>query len=556
MKISEQIRQGKGTIWLAAVMNLIFLLLQVIVFYPEFETNDDVGVMSFVNGLKGTSDEHLVYVNSLWGKLLKGLYLWNNSIQWYTVIQYALLFVSFTAVTWVLLRWLKQPAALWLIAVLLAFFTYQGYVRLQYTKSAGIYTAAGLLLIFYSMSHERIKKAAWLIGFFLALVGSFYRFDQFLCGFALFTAVGLHYLLTAGRQHTKSAALRCFGTAALLGICAVLGKGADALTYSQPDWQAYKEYDAARSSLLDYGVPDYDTYSETYAQLQMDRTAYNLLRGWTNADTEKITADTYRQLTALREKKAVNADFFRAFVNKVGPGILKIHAFWCAVIMAAVWLVKGRKGPAEWLTVIYLLGVTAALYLFLFYRGRVLFNRVDTGIWLAAALIFLWLLDRDKISVPRVLGGILLIVALLGTVYVGQDHLRVIRQPAASRVHENTRAVLEEIHADHDHLYLMKFGTISYAAVFSIWEPVPWGIGDNQYPLGGWTANSPVYMDVLKAYGVGNPFRDMIDNDKVYLIDHQIDRTVRYLQTWYNADAHERLVREAVDYKIYQIVTE
>ncbi len=555
MQISEWIEKQKDRLWFAIFLNIIFFAFQLAIFYPAFETNDDMGVMSFVNGVKGTYDEHLVYVNSLWGRLLKSLYTWNVTIQWYTVIQYGLLFISFTAITWVMLRWLKHGSALWLVAVVLVVFTYQGYVRIQYTKSAGIYAAAGLLLLFYAIFQEKLAKAAWAAGMLLALIGSFYRFDQFLCEFALFTALGLYALLSAKRRGASHTLVKCVVTAGILAACAGAGKGADMLDYTQEDWRAYREYDAARSDLLDYGVPDYDTYKETYDRLEIDKAGWQMLRWWTHTDTEKITADTYRQLAALREKKTISRQFFEDLAKTVGPGLLKIHGFWAAVLMALLWILRGRKGLSEWLTVLYLLAVTAFLYVFLFYRGRVLYTRVDTGIWLAAVLIFMWLQKPGRRILPACLCLVILLAAAGGMQYAGHEHWRIVCQQKAEQEHLDRQQVLKEIHEDQEHLYLTKIGTVSYASSYGVWEAVPFGSGDNQYPLGGWTANSPVYMEVLRRYGVGNPFRDMIDNEKVYLIDNAVDLTVSYLQAWYDQKAQARLVREIGDLKVYQIVT-
>ena len=91
---------------------------------------------------------------------------------------------------------------------------------------------------------------------------------------------------------------------------------------------------------------------------------------------------------------------------------------------------------------------------------------------------------------------------------------------------------------------------------YGVFDAVPFGIADNIYPLGGWGAETPVFKSVLKRYGIGNPMRDMIDNESVYIVDDNIDTTVAYLRKWYAPDAKAEKVRETGGRSIYKIVTE
>ena len=52
---------------------------------------------------------------------------------------------------------------------------------------------------------------------------------------------------------------------------------------------------------------------------------------------------------------------------------------------------------------------------------------------------------------------------------------------------------------------------------------------------------------------IDNPYRDMIGNDKVYLIDQDIDSTLKYLRKYYDKTVRANLIRECSGYGIYQI---
>ena len=49
-------------------------------------------------------------------------------------------------------------------------------------------------------------------------------------------------------------------------------------------------------------------------------------------------------------------------------------------------------------------------------------------------------------------------------------------------------------------------------------------------------------MDNLARYGVKNPYRDCIGNDRVYLIEDDIELTLRYLREHYDPQAAAELV--------------
>ncbi len=180
-------------------------------------------------------------------------------------------------------------------------------------------------------------------------------------------------------------------------------------------------------------------------------------------------------------------------------------------------------------------------------------NRVDVGIWLAAVIVVFWMFDRIKPIFGGAAGIFLLSFVLLLTQYKWHDNWRISKEADAVKSKLAMREVIETIDADDSHLYLTKNGTISFFKAYGIFDSVPFDIGDNLYSLGGWTAQTPTYMGVLERYHVTNPFRDMIGNDSVYLVDNNIDLTMEYIHTWYDADAVAVQVDTIGKFKIYQI---
>ena len=82
---------------------------------------------------------------------------------------------------------------------------------------------------------------------------------------------------------------------------------------------------------------------------------------------------------------------------------------------------------------------------------------------------------------------------------------------------------------------------------------MPTGLLDNISWLGGWTTNMVPYKKILGNYGLQNPYKDMIGNEKVRLIDNNIELTMRYLHEYYDEKAEAVCVGEVGKYKLYQI---
>ena len=91
-----------------------------------------------------------------------------------------------------------------------------------------------------------------------------------------------------------------------------------------------------------------------------------------------------------------------------------------------------------------------------------------------------------------------------------------------------------EMAGDKDHLYICSIGDYPAAKAFGPFEAMPKDVVANNVTQGSWSAGSVTYVNALKAYGVTNPYRDMIGNDKVRLVTSDIDVILTYLKDYYD----------------------
>lgn len=201
------------------LLNAVILLVLLLFFEPYFDPNDDVAMCNIVDGSKGTYDYHLIFINSVIGYLLKWLYMTFAVVPWYSVLQYIILYVSLSALTCILWKRITAPFCRCAFLVLLISVSYQGYIMLQFSRTASIATVAGLVLLLSNFFGKKFSVKVLVCGYVLAVLGSMYRFEQFLVVTALLSGMGLFYLLhLVGEKNWKPKLIRLVSVFAVLFV--------------------------------------------------------------------------------------------------------------------------------------------------------------------------------------------------------------------------------------------------------------------------------------------------------------------------------------------------
>jgi hypothetical protein len=108
---------------------------------------------------------------------------------------------------------------------------------------------------------------------------------------------------------------------------------------------------------------------------------------------------------------------------------------------------------------------------------------------------------------------------------------------------------------DEDRLYLVKIWAVDHV-LYTPLETPPARYAEKLLLLGGWSMGHPEIKAILDEWGLENPYHDMVNREDVYLIDHDIERTVAYLRGSYFPDAWAEPVQplsKETGYQIYRI---
>ena len=525
----------------ALILNAAFLILTIVIVRVGFESNDDPTLAAFVDGQMANSTAYVPYINIVLGALLKGIYtVLGREIAWHTFCQYALLYLSFSALSFTLCERLGALRGAAVTTVLLLFFGVDVYCIINYTKTAAVCTVGGMSLLLYSFEREGRHPAALVFGVLLTVMGFLLRDMEFLPCFGLMAVLCLRPLwniLTA--KDSAGEKLRIFGRLVLpYALVLILCAGFYAVNewaWSKKPWTTYHEFDKVRVAYSDYGRPAYAEMPEAYDALGLSEADVQLAFDSNYFDPDVFSAGTMQAITEARDTLFPHPSMGECvglFLDKAIPGFfVNLHIYGFLLILA-LWLAAGEHNFRDWLCLGFEGALFCAAYLYLIWRGRYLVDRVDLGLLLCAAVVLALMLDAEKLRRERLLTVLVLLAAVGTSHYLMRDWYRA--APAEDK--SEIRAAYERLLADEDHVYLAKLDAVT-DGLWSPFEPYGKGYWDKIVLLGGFDCLHPTIMENLAQYGVENPFRDCVGNPKVYLIEDNIDLTLQYIREHYDPKA-------------------
>ena len=551
----------------SAAINAAILLYFLFVFYCTFETDDDYAMKMIVSGAYGSPDSHIVYMNMLIGYLLKYLYEFLPSVSWYEIFHILITYFSLTAITSVLLD-KKESSPMYLLLVFLVLFVSGRffYVDLQFTKTASIATVCGYLLLNHSINKDSNKELFLSILFlFMAMLIRRRQFEAVsLVGATIFAP----FLVKTYRELKNKQISTSFKKMALaVVLCTlffVIVPKVNDLNYKDPAWSAYRTFNSSRAALLDLRVFSYEDDPSFFDGLGLSKIDIQILYDcWDFDDPEVFTTDTLKAILAHEVGSKDN------IVNHIKPFVFDTFVFFFEnrvnvifVFVLDLLLIAFFSQERELLPDIsFALTLCSMIFAFVyvyFYRNYALLGRVHLSIVLAAIFV---LLNDIKIEpknyklISIIFSSVLIVISL--SLFWFDDF----RINSSKKVKDDLKIqAIKEINSDPGHLYLRTTDeNLDY--VSSLFIPKDAYARDNLYALGGWMTNMPLYNAVKEKFGVSNPFRDVVNNDDIFLIinsEEGKDLIIEYIRRHYDENANAQYVKSIQankEYRVYKIVS-
>ncbi len=550
----------------ALLLNSAFLIITMLLIAPGFESNDDRAISAFIDGQMAAKCTYIPYINYLLALLLRSIYVsLGDGAAWYTLFQLGLLLLGFTAISYCLFRRLNGTMGTLVSLCILLFVGVDAYTVISYTKTAAVCTVGGMMLLFNASDRERGLKwvIAFVIGAALCLMGFMLRYMEFLPCMGIMAALGL-YALPEIFSGDKSLGRKFLALGRyILPFAIMLGLCAGAFVIDRKAWQeepysTYYELDQARIALTDYGIPPYNAMKDTYDSLGLSENAMELFCGGNFFDGVNFSKDNILAITDARDSIFSHpgiGECLGIFLDNCLMGFFAHLPVFAVLAAGILWLAGGDHRFRGWLSVAAALGIFCAMYLYLIWRGRYLIDRVDMGLMLAVSGVLAWTLKRERLAKEKMICSVVLALCVAVFAWTYRSSLRWSEGGAEDT--QSSRQAIEALTADEDHLYLAKLDTVSEVA-YSPLEPYPLGYLDRVVLLGGWYYGHPAIMDILAKNDITVPFRDIVNNDNVYIIEDDVDSTVSYIREYYDKNARAEKVgpiSRKTGLEIYRIVS-
>ncbi len=366
----------------AAVVSLILTAGVAFALGIVFETVDDYNIMMSLSGEKtGSPYWQLTFYNSLFALVQAQLYTLIPGIQWYSLIELGLIYVSNLVFLGLVLERCSRNGLSWVLALLaypLLFCAALLYPvqRMQFTTTAallGMASCAAIYSIDASMLDKRSLRRRLALSGALLLLSLLERQSAGFCA-AVFWISGLArigILAGAGILSNVRANVRTvvIVSAATVGLCALFTVGHE-LVNRLGDNADYTSYDEWRVQYQDYPRPTYDEAADVYNEAGWSQEVYSIATSLTYI-SPKINEQAFKEIVQSPEMDAASPSLIDAVKNDVTLVVSNKAARALFCVLLAFYIVingqtvrsRGLPGSAGRYRCIMFLGATGVVLL-------------------------------------------------------------------------------------------------------------------------------------------------------------------------------------------------
>ena len=282
---------------------MLLLFLPYLIFEPvSSDTNDDTAMNLIAAGAFGDNSQYLVYINVLYGYLLKALFTLMPSINWYLYLALIFNFLSAALIGMALAYFIPDFKKLFVVLILLHFFIAgEFYQSVQFTRNGYLYAICGIMMLTLSSIITSYRKT-------VCAAGGFFLFLAFLIRVECFVPMapfGLVLLLWRFFKHTRSCIMPVITLGITLCACACAYIANQKLFNEREEWAAYFDYHLNGTS----PILDGDTnrwFSFDASSYDMELNDLLLLNEYQYADFSYFSIDKLKQLQDAKEGSGLN----------------------------------------------------------------------------------------------------------------------------------------------------------------------------------------------------------------------------------------------------------
>ena len=530
---------------LALAANAVVLTLSLILSGWKYESLDDFFMHSVLTGAYGGEyDIHLYFVNAIYGVFLWPFYKILPHVGWYPLFEKGIVFLSFSAITYIILRKYGNRLGGAFAFLVLSCVSLEFYLHVEFTKCACAAAAAGILLFAIGNSERMVSHLVW--GCLFIVAGFVFRKEMFLLGLPVLAAL-LFFNTLQGKSIWKNSLI---ALAVLAG--AIIGlKTFDASLFKNNEYEYYAAYQPVRSFFGDGAFYDSDALSDELDERGIGSRDFRYLKAWYFYDDNVFSLDSMNTLIKIAQRNLYEPNYLKMpfFVARSISDSLMKGSVWCWLILCftIIYFCNKKYWWVPWVS----LSIIGICYTYLALVNRVV-SHVEAGIWGYAVIFALFYAFKSDFAESKQAKGLLKIFLLIGIIGAVNNIalFEIDRINYASKVKGRPTAdwesFLQYAKNNPGEVFLLPFDRYKELASFvgKTYKTIEPGSWNNIHSTGYWNIHLPPMNRELQKRRVSNMFKD-ITNDNVFVLN---DKQSLSFAPFYKEHYHVDLVTDTVKY--------
>lgn len=556
---------GRNSIIESIAINLLVLFGLLLLFEPTTKSDDYDMAMVLYGAVNGEYSLVSMYNTVFFTAIIKFLLTLIPSVSWYYVLQYIFIFISFCIIYSIIFLNLIQGKGLFLI--ISVFLQYEFYIRMSFTKTAGIVIAAGLLLLLYSIEQLRLNYVKVIIAITWIMLGTSIRYSMLLLVLCVFFSAFIISALNCKGRDNNLVIRFVVSVVVIFVLSKSLSIINQRIISSDEAWMNYYEVNSARVRLQDYSMAGYDEYATDYEKIGLSINDYNLFHSWGVYNDYNVF-----NVSALQKIGSFNttngADSKIEIINTISKRIINYYfdepGFYSFLFIAFIVIL------AEGISInkrLLMVGTTTFMclfaYVYMSYKGR-LRHHVDVCVLAAATIILMYFFAKYKLTINKKVYSLVLVLAITYVIafypsisnssYYGD--LRVTDQ---AKKYDCNKDIMDLMSQDKSHVYQFCALTTNriYDAVFTPFQIIPRNYYSNLQMTNRYYI--PDWDEINTDYEIENYYKESVNSNKLYYVDTDenagwIELVQSFINEHYSENAKFIQVKEIQDVNVYRFI--
>ena len=528
---------------LALAANAIVLTLSLILGGWKYESLDDFFMHSVLTGAYGGEyDIHLYFVNAIYGVFLWPFYKILPHVGWYPLFEKGIVFLSFSAITYIILRKYGNKLGGAFAFLVLSCVSLEFYLHVEFTKCACAAAAAGILLFAIGNSEKKVSHLVW--GSLFMVAGFVFRKEMFLLGLPVLAA-----LLFFNTLQSKSIWKNSLIALAVLAGAIIGQKAFDASLFKNNEYEYYAAYQPVRAYFGDGAFYDTDAFSDELDERGIGSRDLRYLKAWYFYDNNVFSLDSMNALIKIAQRSLYEPNYLKMpfFVARSISDSLMKGSVWCWLLLclAIIYFSNKKYWWVPWVS----LAIIAICYTYLALVNRVA-PHVEAGIWGYAVIFALFYAYKSNFDESKQTKKLIKIFLLIGIIGLANN----ITLFELDKIHRASKAkniqaadwesFLQYTKNNPSDVFLLPFDRYKELGSFlgKTYKAIEPGSWNNILSTGYWNIHLPAMNRELQKRGVSNMFKDII-NDNVFVLN---DKHSLSFAPFYRDHYHEDLAIDTV----------